>query len=182
MGHRSCLVGWVEKHHRHHSLIKRRLPVVHRRLMCKRMVAGRIVQALHGRPRSVTDRPPDAGLHLRERAGWQSQSPRESLRLQSLRGGATSTSRRYPLEIRERARRLVFEREQNYSSQRSAIRLHRRELGMTAETLWLRQAERDGCWHPGLLTEERDRLRHLELIYNKVPCRGLADVEFVASQ
>jgi transposase len=75
-----------------------------------------------------------------------------------------STSRRYPPEIRERTVRLVFEHEQDYPSQGSAIRSIAEKSGMTAKTLrtWVRQAERDGGRGPGLSTEERDRLRRLE--------------------
>ncbi len=60
--------------------------------------------------------------------------------------------------------RLVFEHEQDYPSQWSAIRSIAEKSGMTAETLrtWVRQAERDGGRRPGLSTEERERLRHLE--------------------
>ena len=49
-------------------------------------------------------------------------------------------------------------------SQWAAIRSIAEKSGMTSETLrkWVRQAERDGGRRPGLSTEERDRLRHLE--------------------
>lgn len=75
-----------------------------------------------------------------------------------------STSRRYPPEIRERAVHLVFEQEQDYPSQWSAIRSIAEKSGMIAETLrkWVRQAERDSGRRPGLSTEERDWLRGLE--------------------
>ncbi len=61
--------------------------------------------------------------------------------------------------------RLVFEHEQHYPSQWSAITSIAEKAGMTAETLrkWVRQAERDAGRRPGLSTEERDRLRRLEL-------------------
>jgi transposase-like protein len=56
-----------------------------------------------------------------------------------------STSRRYPKEVRERAVRLVFEREQDYPSQWSAISSIAGKTGMTPETLrkWVRQRLRD---------------------------------------
>ena len=75
-----------------------------------------------------------------------------------------STSRRYPPEIRVRTVRLVFEHEQDYPSQWSAIRSIAEKSGMTAETLrtWVRQAERDAGRRPGLSTQERERLRALE--------------------
>jgi transposase len=75
-----------------------------------------------------------------------------------------STSRRYPPEIRERTVRLVFEHEQDYPSQWSAIRSIAEKSGMTAETLrtWVRQAERDAGRRPGLSSQERERLRALE--------------------
>lgn len=43
-----------------------------------------------------------------------------------------STSRRYPKEVRERSVRLVFEQEQDYPSQWSAIRSISEKSGMTA--------------------------------------------------
>ncbi len=75
-----------------------------------------------------------------------------------------TTSRRYPKEVRERAVRLVFDNEQDYPSQWAAISSIASKTGMTPETLrkWVRQAERDGGRRPGLSTEERERLRHLE--------------------
>ena len=52
---------------------------------------------------------------------------------------------RYPKEVRERAVRLVFEHEREYSSQWAAICSISSKLGMTAETLrkWVRRAETD---------------------------------------
>lgn len=60
--------------------------------------------------------------------------------------------------------RLVFEHEQNHSSQWAPIRSIAEKSGMTAETLrkWVRQAERDSERRAGLSTEERDQLRNLE--------------------
>jgi transposase-like protein len=60
--------------------------------------------------------------------------------------------------------RLVFEQQQNYSSQWAAMHSIASKIGCTAETLrsWVRQAERDAGDRPGLTTSERDRLKELE--------------------
>ena len=52
---------------------------------------------------------------------------------------------RYSPEVRERAVRMVFEHEREYSSQWGAVTSIAAKIGCTAETLrkWVRQAERD---------------------------------------
>ena len=72
---------------------------------------------------------------------------------------------RYSPEVRERAVRMVFDQEVHHSSQWSAIQSIASKIGCTAETLrkWVRQAERDAGRRPGLTTEERQRLKELEL-------------------
>ncbi len=70
----------------------------------------------------------------------------------------------YSPEVRERAVRLVFDHEPEYSSQWAAISSISEKIGCTAETLrkWVRRAERDTGRRPGLKTEERERLKALE--------------------
>jgi transposase len=72
-------------------------------------------------------------------------------------------SGRHPRELRERAVRLVFDSEANYSSQWAAITSIGRQLGVNHETLrkWVRQAEQDEGRRPGLTTEERDEVKRL---------------------
>src|SRR3990172_613254 len=71
---------------------------------------------------------------------------------------------RYPVEIRERAVRLVLEHQGEYPSQWAAITSIATKCGMTPETLrkWGRRAEVDAGSRPGLTTEERQRLKELE--------------------
>ena len=72
--------------------------------------------------------------------------------------------RRYSLEVRERAVRLVFDHDHDHDSQWASIRSVAEKIGCTSETLrhWVRQAERDTGRRPGLSTEERARLKELE--------------------
>ena len=71
---------------------------------------------------------------------------------------------RYPVEVRERAVRLVLEHAGDYASEWAAITSIATKCGMTAETLrkWVRRAEVDGGARPGLTTDERERLKALE--------------------
>ena len=70
----------------------------------------------------------------------------------------------YPVEVRERAVRLVFEQQGEHTSQWSAITSIAGKMGCTPETLrnWVRQAERDAGKRAGLTTSERERLKDLE--------------------
>jgi len=71
---------------------------------------------------------------------------------------------RYPQELRERAVRLVFERQGEHPSQWAAICSIAHKFGVSAETLrnWVRRAETDeGLW-PGLTSDERQQLKMLE--------------------
>lgn len=74
------------------------------------------------------------------------------------------TSKRYPVEVRERAVRMVLEHEGEYDSQWAAITSVASKLGMTPETLrkWVRRAEIDGGLRSGVTTEERARVKELE--------------------
>jgi transposase len=71
---------------------------------------------------------------------------------------------RYPVEVRERAVRMVFDHQDEYDSQWAAITSIAGKLGMTRETLrqWVRRAEVDEGQRPGLSTSERERLKELE--------------------
>jgi len=75
-----------------------------------------------------------------------------------------TTSKRYPVEVRERAVRMVLEHEEEYDSQWAAISSIAGKLGMTPETLrkWVRRAETDEGRRPGLTTSERERVKELE--------------------
>ena len=71
---------------------------------------------------------------------------------------------RYPVEVRERAVRMVREHEHEYPSQWKAIESISKKLGVNHETLrvWVRRAETDAGERPGLTTDERVRMRQLE--------------------
>jgi transposase len=71
---------------------------------------------------------------------------------------------KYAPELRERAVRLVFDHASDHPSQWAAIRSVAEKIGCPVEVLrrWVRQAERDGGHRPGLTTDERTRLKHLE--------------------
>ena len=71
---------------------------------------------------------------------------------------------RYSPEVKERAVRLVFEHQDDHSSQWAAIESIASKIGCTAETLrkWVRQVERDQGQRSGQTTSERDRLKALE--------------------
>lgn len=70
----------------------------------------------------------------------------------------------YPPEVRERAVRMVFEHQGEYSSQWAAITSIADKLSIHRETLriWVRRAEVDGGRRAGLTTDERARIRQLE--------------------
>jgi transposase len=76
----------------------------------------------------------------------------------------TTKSKRYPVEVRERAVRLVMEHRGEYESEWAAITSIAQKCGMTAETLrkWVRQTEIDGGRRPGISSEEAARIKELE--------------------
>jgi transposase len=71
---------------------------------------------------------------------------------------------RYPVEVRERAVRLVLEHRDEYETKWAAITSIAEKFGCSAETLrgWVRQAEVDGGARPGTSTAEAERINELE--------------------
>src|SRR5690606_25563808 len=71
---------------------------------------------------------------------------------------------KYPVELRGRAVRMVFEAEQHCDSQWEAIVSVAEKWGPTAETVrkWVRRVEMDEGRKPGLSSDERERLKGLE--------------------
>jgi transposase len=76
----------------------------------------------------------------------------------------TTKGKRYPVEVRERAVRLVLEHRGEYQTEWAAITSIAQKCGMTAETLrkWVRQTEVDGGRRPGVSSEEAQRIKELE--------------------
>jgi transposase len=76
----------------------------------------------------------------------------------------SSTSKRYALEVRERAVRLVFEHQHEHELQWAAIVSVAAKIGCTPETLrtWVRRVEVDGGRRAGVTSDERARLKELE--------------------
>ena len=73
-------------------------------------------------------------------------------------------SKRYPVELRERAVRMVLDHQHEYPSQWKAICTIGERLGVHQESLrvWVRRAETDAGKRPGLTSDERARLKELE--------------------
>ena len=71
----------------------------------------------------------------------------------------------YPAEFRDRAVRMVFEHQDEYPTQWKAIESIAKKLTVNHETLrqWVRRAETDAGRRPGLTTDERARMKELEL-------------------
>lgn len=78
--------------------------------------------------------------------------------------GNDKTRAPYPIELRERAVRMVRGHEGEHALRSAAVRSVAGKVGCHRETLrlWLRQAERDEGVRPGPTTEERERIRALE--------------------
>jgi transposase len=70
----------------------------------------------------------------------------------------------YPVEVRERAVRMVFDHQHEYPSQWKAIESIAKKLSVNHETLrlWVRRAETDAGQRPGVTTEDRARIKELE--------------------
>jgi transposase len=70
----------------------------------------------------------------------------------------------YPPEVRERAVRMVFDHQGEYSSQWKAIESIAAKLSINHETLriWVRRAETDAGERPGLTTDERAQIHELQ--------------------
>ena len=75
----------------------------------------------------------------------------------------TSTKRFSP-EVRERAVRLVFDQEQQHSSQWACIEAIAPKIGCTPQTLrtWVKQAEIDQGRVDGVTTSDRQRMKEME--------------------
>lgn len=79
--------------------------------------------------------------------------------------GMSGRPSKYPLELRERAVRMVAEVRENYPSRAKAIEAVASKLGIAnAETLrgWVAQAEVDAGARPGVSTEESAQVKALK--------------------
>src|SRR2546430_3300743 len=72
--------------------------------------------------------------------------------------------KRYPLELRQRAVRLVLEHREEYPSEWAAILSISQKCGMGHETLrkWVRRAEIDQGSRAGVSSAEAERIKELE--------------------
>ena len=70
---------------------------------------------------------------------------------------------KYPDELRERAVRMVFEHQHEYSSQWQAIESIAEKLSIHRETVrsWVRRAEVDGGRRSGATSEQLEELKRL---------------------
>ena len=87
---------------------------------------------------------------------------------------------RYPVEVRERAVRLVFETQDEYGSQWAAIHLIAEKIGCTADSVrrWIRQAENDQGLRAGLTADGSDGEVHRRSPrgpWSRVDLQGIAD-------
>lgn len=71
---------------------------------------------------------------------------------------------KYPVEVRERAVRLVLEHREEYGSLWAATKSIATKFGCSPQALhnWVRQAEVDGGMRPGMSTSDAERIKELE--------------------
>ena len=76
----------------------------------------------------------------------------------------SSSQRRYPPELKERAVRMVFEIRAETGQKGGAVQRVAGQLGIGVESLrlWVNQAEVDGGHRPGTTTADAARIRELE--------------------
>ena len=74
------------------------------------------------------------------------------------------SSRRYPLELRERAIRMVFEAYEQSGERHGVVTRVAAQLGIGTESLrgWVKQAEVDGGKRAGTTTDDKLRITQLE--------------------
>ena len=74
------------------------------------------------------------------------------------------TAKQFSPELRERAVRMVQDREREGGSQWESVGAIAAKIGCSRETLrrWVRQGERDKGQRPGLTTDEQERIKALE--------------------
>lgn len=77
--------------------------------------------------------------------------------------GKSSSQKRYPEELKDRAVRMVHELRRGDPADHSVISRVARQLGVGVESLrtWVKQADIDEGRRPGLTTEEREELKAL---------------------
>jgi transposase len=82
----------------------------------------------------------------------------------SRKSGSDPAQRRYPLELRERAVRLVLETIEQSGERHGVVARVARQLGVGTETLrnLVKQAEIDGGQRRGLSSEDERRIAELE--------------------
>ncbi len=74
------------------------------------------------------------------------------------------TAKQFSPELRERAVRMVQDREREGGSQWESVGAIAAKIGCSRETLrrWVRQGERDAGKRPGLTTDDREQIKALE--------------------
>ncbi len=74
------------------------------------------------------------------------------------------TGKQFSPELRERAVRMVQDREREGGTQWESVGAIAAKIGCSRETLrrWVRQGERDAGQRPGLTTDDQERIKALE--------------------
>ena len=77
---------------------------------------------------------------------------------------AQKTAKQFSPELRERAVRMVPDREREGGTQWESVGAIAAKIGCSRETLrrWVRQGERDAGQRPGLTTDDQERIKALE--------------------